>query len=302
MERESIDLKRTDALALVQATAERIRGAGSGPTRRPPTVNHTRYLVRYQRTYVGRVVGGHDIPDALVLAFEKLLSPRFTRLYRRVARRCLAVDEALERGIEPGDPQVLLDSFGTARALRTAAAWDHWLERHCMSRAELLAWLRERDLERKLRDQYRAPGRQLPNRMLHGAIARDVAIRSGVRPRDLSRPLLMRPGVPWEHPVIRELKGRGRFARALKVAAEVVEHDARLARAHPWFRRSLIMRARLDAWFAGRWQVDVSALGESILDRGFSSYEEFAEPARYVYIYCRWEERLAANDCSSYDA
>jgi len=164
-----------------------------------------------------------------------------------------------------------------------------------MSRAELLAWLRERDLERMLLDEYRASCGQLHERMLHRAIARDVATRTGVQARDLLRPLLMRPGIPWEAPLIRELKVRGRFGSALAMAADVMEHNAQFARANPWFSRSLITRSRLDAWFARRWHIDVSALGLAILDRGFGSYEEFSEPARYIYLYGRRAEATPAS-------
>ena len=115
LEQEAIDLKRHDALLLVQTVTARLRGTRTWPDRVPVRVNQTSHFWRHRRAYEGRAVGDLHLTDDLVLGFQRLLSPSFRALYRTVARRCLAVDEAAHRGLVVAEDATLLARFAADR-------------------------------------------------------------------------------------------------------------------------------------------------------------------------------------------
>ena len=285
---EAVDLKRTDARLLLRTIADRIAGVSSWPVRPPVRVNETSHFRAYRRQYVGRDVQGQHIPDALVLAFGRLLSPSFPDLYRRVSRRCLAVDEARHRGLAPDDSATLLARFRSIEALGSGALFETWLRERMMSADELAQALGERDLEAKILAQYRAstsgrPG--LPT--LHRLVARDVAFRTGIPGRLLTRPLLMYPGVPWMDPLIRDMKMAGTFASAVEVAGRILRHNATIFERHPKLARAPVRPGLLMEHFAERWRISDDRLRPAIRARGFTGYDDFVEAARHVFVYDR---------------
>jgi hypothetical protein len=284
--RETSDLKREDALRLVRTIVARIDGSQAWPPRVPIRVNQTSHFHRYQREYVGRSLDGCHIPDDVVLAFERLLSPSFPGLYERVALRCLALDEAAFRGLVAEDPEVLVARFRRARHLGFDPAWRTWLRDRFMSQDELVQLVRELNLEAQVVALYRTRNPGVRGRAaLLGRVARDVAARNGITKHVLTHPLLMYPGVPWSGPLIRELKLRGGFAAAFDLAFRILRHNADIFERNPRLAHAPVRRGLLNEFFAERWGVEGERLEAIILERGFAGYGDFVQAARHAYIY-----------------
>jgi hypothetical protein len=123
----------------------------------------------------------------------------------------------------------------------------------------------------------------------------------GVAKRALTQPLLVHPGVPWPDILIRELKFRGRFASAAHVAHGILRHNVGIFERHPWLDGAPVRRGLLTGLAARLWRVAPEQVEAGMVARGFTSYDEFAEAARQVFVYERTSsgpyrpERLA--DC-----
>ncbi len=296
LRREAVDLKREDALLLARTIVARIDGAEPWPGRIALEVRRTSLLHRYERQYVGHQVGDQHVPDDVTLAFQQLLLPAFPALYRGVSLRCLALDEAAHRGLA-SDGARAVAAFRRSRRLRSDPVYRAWLRRRLMSDDDLLQLLRERELEKHVLDLYRS--RRPPARgrtALLRRMARDVAARYGIETSALERPLLMHPGVPWTGPLIRELKSRGAFARAVEVAARILRHNTRVFERHPRLARAPVRRGLLNEFVAARWGVDPAELDASIRQRGFADHRDFVAAARHLYVYEKTRRASTARD------
>jgi hypothetical protein len=291
LERDAVDPKQQDALLLVRTIVDRLRGAAPWPARALVRVNQTSLFHYYRREYEGREVAGSHLPDALVLAFERLLAPSFLALYRQASRRCLAIDEARHRGLVADDSAALVARFRRARGLGSDTALRAWLAARCMSQSELIDLLRERDLEAQVLATYRdrTPGRCRPD-VLRRWIAHDVSARSGVPRRLLCRPLLLYPGVPASFQLVRELKLSGRFASAAAEVRRIMQHNAGVFQRCPWLVDADVRPGLLIAFFARRWGVDRAHFDAAIAARGFTDYGDFVRAARHVFVYARTSE------------
>jgi hypothetical protein len=285
---EAEDLKREDALALVRTVADRLAGSRPWPQTEIVKVNRTKYLQRYVREYAGHAANGRHVPDALTLSFYKLLSDSAPRLVERVGRRCLAVDEAVTRGLEPEGVEALLCRYRRRRKLEKEAQFERWLRRNYLSPDELAASLRDLDLEERVLTLYQADHPSVRSRTtLQRRLRHDVAARNGIDKRSLAQSLLLLQGMPWDGPLLRELKMRGQFGAALEAAARILDFNDEFIQHNPWLSRRHIPRTQLDQWFARLWGEE-SDLERSILARGFGSYDDFVEPARHVFVVQRF--------------
>jgi len=282
-----VDLKRRDALALVQSLADRVTGKQAWLARVPTQINKTLYLHLHQRAYIGSSVEGHYILDSVVLSLQKLLSPSFPLLFQEVALRCLAIDEALDQGIAAGDSDTLVAAFFRHRNLQTLAESEAWLRERHLSYDEIAISLRERDLETQLLKRY---SEHYPELQAHPALRNrvlaDVAARTGLSEYQLTHPPFMRPGIPWEQPLLRELKLSGKFQAGLELARDVLQINSQFAEGVPGFS-SALSPERLEQWFSSRWGIEAAEFDSTLLDRGFTSYHEFIETARLAYAYER---------------
>lgn len=291
---ETIDWKREDALTLVRTVAARVAGARSWPSAvAQKQVRTTLYLHLYQREYVGHTIDGMHLPNTLVLSLQKLLSPTFAKLFRRVMLRCLALDEALHRGLRPKDRDTLITQFRCKQELQSDQAFDTWLHERYMSHNELEASLRERDLEKQILTLYKKQYTNVRGSEGQAAAQRrliiNVMARTGMGERELTCPALMRPGIPWEPPLLRELKFRGQFNACLLLARSVLRYHADISRYLPAFSAAL-SHSRLEQWIADMWAVNVADLDTAATDRGFTSYYELIETTRLAYAYCKSRE------------
>jgi hypothetical protein len=284
----AVDLKRRDAMLLVDTIARRIAGKQPWPRRVPLEVRRTSLFQRYEQKYVGQRVGGRDVPDDLTLTLQRIVSPSFLALYRRVSLRCLALDEAAHRGSTAPDARTAIARFRRSKRLRSDAAYRAWLQRRFLTHDELARLLRERELEERIVALYRSlhPGVRGRGALLR-YLARDVAARHGVDESALMRPLLMRPGVPWTGPLIREMKERGAFRPAAALAARILDHNSRVFDRLPHLAQAPIRRGLLDELVARRWGVEPEQLGASALERGFAGDADFVQAARHVFVYER---------------
>jgi hypothetical protein len=306
LEREGVDLKREDALRLLRTIAGRIGDGAAWPRRVRVRVNETSLFQYYRREYVGRPIEGGHVTDELVLGFQRVLSPSFPALYRRVALRCLGLDEAAHRGLAAESAATLLARFRRRRGLGSPAELRTWARRRWLSGDQLIQALRERDLEARLVARYRRRHPSSGRSALLDRIAADVAARRGVSKRVLTRPLLVHPGVPWSEPLIRELKLRDAFTPALEVASRILRHNAAVFARHPWLAEAPVRRGLLTELLAERWGVPLERLDAALHARGLTGYDDVVEAARHVFVYGRTSagpvgpERLT--DCFNVDA
>jgi len=285
---DALDLKRRDALLLVDTIARRLAGAQPWPRRAPLEVRRTSLFQRYEQKYVGQRIGRQYVPDHLTVALHRILSPSFPALYQRVSQRCLALDEAAHRGLTSAGLRSSIARFRRSKGLRSDAAYRAWLQRRLLTQEELTRLLRERDLEDRIVDRYRSLHPSVRGRAaLLRCVARDVAARHGVDEAALTRPLLMRPGVPWTGALIREMKERGAFTPAVALAARILEHNSRVLAQHPRLALAPIRRGLLDELVARRWGVEPEQAGASALERGFAGDADFVQAARQVFVYER---------------
>jgi hypothetical protein len=249
---QAADLKHADALALVRTIAARTAGTRPWPERPPVRARRTSYLHHYQQAYLGRSVDGRHVPDQLVLSFLKLLSPALPRMVRRATLRCLAVDEALERGISPQADTCLVAGFRERRGLGNSAAWADWLRDRCMAPEELAACLRERDLEAQLLLRYQMLNAGECRAAHYRQIIASVAVRTGLAADELLSGLWMRGNVPWDAPLLRETKLRGHFRRALGWVAPLAEHSEMVSQ-RVGLGALAATPSMLERWAAERW-------------------------------------------------
>ena len=307
---EAVDLKREDALALARYILvirhshyilQDVRVKWNVDLRchsAPPVRTHvTRYFGDYLREYVGQPADGLHVPDRLVLAFQKLLDPTFQRVYERAARRCLALEEARASGLADGDPPALVARFRQSRGLEPEDAFASWLRARYLSPDELTLALGERDLELRLLTDYRARHAALRGQSaLYRQLQDDVTRRLGVPVAALAGPPLAGLTLPWDGPLLREMKLRGAYGPALERAARILRFTAAYAERNPHYPLARLKCSRLEAWCAARWGVDVADLGDAIRAHGFASDAEFDEAARHVYAWERFSRPQASPD------
>ena len=285
---DALDLKRRDAVLLVDTIARRLAGAQPWPRQAPLEVRRTSLFQRYEQKYVGQRVGQQHVPDHLTVALQRILSPSFPALYQRVSLRCLALDEAAHRGLTSAASRSSIARFRRSKGLRSDAAYRAWLQRRLLTQEELTRLLRERDLEERIVDRYRSLYPSVRGRAaLLRYVARNVAARHGVDEAALTRPLLMHPGVPWTGTLIREMKEGGAFTPAVALTARILEHNSRVFDRHPHLAQAPVRRGLLDELVAGRWGVEPEQLGASALERGFAGDADFVQAARHVFVYER---------------
>ena len=250
----AVDLKREDALKLVRTIGDRLSGLADWPTPTPAPVNTSIYLHLFERQYVGR----DGVPDVLALAVHKFSSATVERLVHRVRRRCLSVDEALRRGLLAVDTNSLLTRFRSRRRLAREVDFNRWLDERCMSAKELGLSLQQRDLVARLGQ------RPLP-------VDTDTAV-------------WMRPGIPWDLPLLREVKLRREFRSAVCQAHAMRRAAACVSASLPGLVESLDAQ-RLERFAAQRWGIAPADFEAALGRRGFNSYGEFGEVARLAYVY-----------------
>jgi len=111
----------------------------------------------------------------------------------------------------------------------------------------------------------------------------EVAQRHGIEPRLLLTAPRMQPGIPWDTALLREAADSGEFEAMLELAARVQCFAETTRNAMPGLLESLSLE-RLEAWAANKWAIEHHRLGRHLVLRGFSSYREFADVARLVYV------------------
>ena len=281
----AVDIKHADARALVRTVAERLRGQQPWPERPALSVYQTSYLRRQQQHYCGRWIDGTHVPEDTALMIQKLLSPSFPRLLRRVALRCLALDEARALGLTVEGAECLLARFRRRQGLGAAEAFAAWLEPRALTAGELGVALQERALEERLVARYRSLQPELPCRaQVYRRILQEVSARTGIEEASLLGAPLMHPGLAWHGPLLREMKVRGRYGAAMATAAAILAHNERLAVRFPNFMEHLAPSG-LDRWFAARWGVAEAELRAALPRWGFADYAEFLQAARIAYVY-----------------
>src|SRR5688572_18776120 len=118
--------------------------------------------------------------------------------------------------------------------------------------------------------------------------------RTGMDRASLLGPLLIGARLPRDGPLIHELKVRGLFAVALTLAGRIVAANASWEAREPGNRLRCLKRSRVQSWCAALWDVDVSALRDAMILRGFHRNDELERTARRAYAYVRFCPKMLA--------
>jgi hypothetical protein len=111
-----------------------------------------------------------------------------------------------------------------------------------------------------------------------------VAARHGMSPQLLMSAPRMKPGVPWEAPLLAEARRAGEFEPMQQHAQRVLAFAEYTDTLLPGLAESL-SQERLETWAAQKWGVSTCDLGRALVRRGFVSYREFFDTARLAYVY-----------------
>jgi hypothetical protein len=284
------NLKRDDAMKLLELVASRVTNAAPWPPQPAVQVNETIFLHLHRRAYEGTTVEGKHLPDTLVLSIAKLLAPSFPRLVYRTRLRSLTASEASRRGVCIETDVTLLIRFRRSRSLAHDDELRAWLQHRHMTTEELLTAVRERALESGLIDCERRQNPQLSRAAIYRRLETSTADRLALTDDERRRPL-MQPGVPWDPPLLREAKLHGTFHRALTQTHAILDVQTRISRELPGYMQSL-SADRLDRWALSHWRIDPSQFDETLIRRGFASYREFQDAARLAYVWDRFSPSL----------
>lgn len=274
------DLKREDAITALRLVADRVR-AGAWPRPRPArqATARTTYFAVLLAEYDSYQIDGQDVGSRQAINLLRLLDDEFPALAGVVNQRCAALDEAAARGLTPADPEQLLAQYPPWSDAPDEDARADLLRARHLTREELVAGLAERELEARLHASIAAHGAAPVETVLAS-----VSQRTGLRRAELGHRLLAHPGVPWDGPLIRELKLRGDFGRVLSLAARITALNESFDQRHPSVRARLTDTG-LREWFARRWQVPLAELATPLRQRCFQDNTEFLETARLGYVY-----------------
>jgi hypothetical protein len=285
---EAVDLKRQDALALIDVIMQQVRDTWPWPRVQPVVTRRTRTFEQHVKGYVGRAVGAHHIPDALVLSLLRLLSPDLSTLQQRIARRCLAIDEATARGLTPASDEALLARFRRQHDLIDASALACWRRARYLTPDELAAHLRDEDRVQRLLATLRVSD---PACADDAAFARrivaDASARTGLDESLLLGPPFATDRLTFDGQMIAALKLGNRFGAGLAATAQIVEANAAWEARDPRFRLERLKRGRVLDWCAARWGIALDDLDQALVARGFDA-GEFEHVARRVYAGVRF--------------
>lgn len=279
---EPSDLKRNDARRLLQELSSRLVNDAPRPARARFETSHTVFLAVALRERKLAIAGHDQLTEALVLSLQKLLSPAFPALMQRIAWRMLAADEALFRGVRVPSSPSLIRQWRARHRLSRSADFANWLAARGLDNRDVERWLTQRQLALAMINTV-ADGRasQRLDTVLRAALMRHGM--PGRQAPDLVQLPMCPPGVPWEAPLVRELKMLGQWSTAIALAQEVVAIRDEVERKTTGLIAALAP-SRLEAWFARRWNIPEAALRSELLNRGFTSYREFIDVARTTYM------------------
>ena len=250
-------------------------------------------LQRLEVESAGAPESASQVPDVIALNFRKLLDPNFPTFYRRVAMRCLAVREAVDRDLTSLPLGTLVDQFRERRRLRSDESFRTWLDERCMTRDELSSTLREHDREARVRSIYRQQEPALRSRAaFYRRLLEDLSSRTG-RGRNVL--LRTQPNVRWDASMIRALKWDRVMSGTRQAAFDVLRTNRTFFAENSWMSRSMLSDARIEQYLSERWGARMSKIREAAQDRGFASFETCLEAARYAYVYERVNERQSAS-------
>lgn len=285
LDKNYIDQKREDSIILVDTLARRLKTISTpshGTSVRTP---RTSYLMAFERTYIGRSYGDADIADYRIWSLKKLLAPGFEAIWRQHSVRCLAIDEARHRGFRAPSEQTLLGAFREDRGLVTAQKFNCWLEDNSMNTADLSLWLQECWLEAEFKRWHMDQMKEdLAGDSYADWLIRTVGDRLSVRPDLVLDRVVVRPGLTWEEPMLREEKATGAFSKSAEVACEVFAYNKRIEREAPGVI-SRLGATGLENWFASRWGRRAEEISAAVRRRGFNSISEFHDIARIGFLF-----------------
>jgi len=299
----AVDLKREDALGLLRVIARRIAGDEPWPARPAFQFHKTSHFELFRRQYLSHEIAGFRVNESEALALYRIVSPAAPDMHRRVAIRCLSVDEARARGIIADPADILLARYRLSAGLTEPERFQAWLRRRRLSEEELTASLRDQQLEAGVWAAYRALDPVCADaEAFHRRLLADVARRTGLSESALTRPLMMHDGLSWEAPAVRELKLAGLFDAAVILAGRMFAASAATDQGPGGARASLVGDADVEAWIAARWGVETMDLRAAVLDRGFARYASFLPMARAVVSHVHLEGANGASDLADWDA
>lgn len=278
-EGQQFDLKRKDALELVQA----LRTPPQEPAKAPFTLHETAFLRNWrisgQGTFVSEdmFVSDFDILTAYQLFSTDCPRIRYHLLLEKLAdMACCSLGAAptLDNSKNAEDrPETLSENIAIGQLqldLSDDALTDQiarYIAKQCGSDqnkelpASLRKWLRPQELALSRPQQLTLLG-----------------VRLWQEPRSLS----------WQKTVIDRLKASGLFHSLLMIVVQSRIFNETLQEQDHQLQLKRLSSAQLYEWFMRRWEVEMADLQYAILDRGFNSPADFLERARSFYLFDKY--------------
>lgn len=124
------NLKRHDALRLLQLVAHRLRGESPWPSLPRGTVLPTKYSAAQEGAYAGALARGFEVPDRAVLAVFALTAPQWPRWYRDACWSLIAEEDGCAApGESPARGRALLSRLSQRHGSSARDVWRQLGER-----------------------------------------------------------------------------------------------------------------------------------------------------------------------------
>ena len=311
------DIKRRDAVALLQEMKAKSCTRGDGPPAQPFRLQTTTFLASWRRQNTGRETPRSGfVTDTEVLNAFALFDPGFVPTRRRVAvEACAAVAAGSRPDAAPRSPRrIVLGRFRRRHGITGDAQYTTWLDERCMSEEELLGLLRQKEaLASAGVPPWEDDGDRPPTRALE--LVRELFAAAGTRRTGdlpaatakhwfsaeelthlpegdrwallVARNLALAPGIQWEEPVIWHLKARGVFRAGLRVAERAAAVNRAFRDSHPGFTVSQLSASRVAGHFRRRWGYEngtQEAFDLALADRGLHTREALVLASRPFYL------------------
>ncbi len=245
---QCLDLKKSDALELVQA----LNTPPSSPFLPEFEFYETHRLRNWRRDEQGTLVKGQWIPFRDLLAAYQLFGEDYPAVhYQVLVEQLVSIARNTLRERKMPDAILIPQFFSTQYGFR--------LDRELPSAAR--HWLRSDEQALPLTEQLT----HLGVRLWH-----------------------VRQGESWQETMIQHIMVGSLFPVLLKIVYQAHLYQRTLEERQSDVQLERLLTEKMNEWFMHRWQIAGTDFDYAILDRGFSSQADFWQAARSFYLFDKY--------------